>query len=88
MGDMNILSFLQDPFTFFKQLVESLPGFEVASEKLEKISFDKIIEKCAQTVNTPTAYEVLNHGDFHIKNLMFKGKNGIDISEVVLVYNS
>ncbi|CAD7093745.1 unnamed protein product [Hermetia illucens] len=85
LGDMDILNFLQDPFTFFKQLVESLPGFGVASEKLEKISFDKIIEKCAQTVNTPTAYEVLNHGDFHIKNLMFKGKNGINVSEVVLL---
>ncbi|XP_037923535.1 uncharacterized protein LOC119659490 [Hermetia illucens] len=85
LGDMDNLGFFRDTFSFFKELVETLPGFEEASEKLSKISFDKIVNKCRQIVNAPGTYEVLNHGDYYIKNMMFKGKNGIDLSEIVMV---
>lgn len=82
---MDILGFFRDTFSFFKELVETLPGFEEASEKLAKISFDKIVKKCKQVVNEPGSYELLNHGDYHVKNMMFKGKNGVDVSEIALV---
>lgn len=85
LGDMDNLGLFRDTFSFFKELVETLPGFEEASEKLSKISFDKIVNKCRQIVNAPGTYEVLNHGDYYIKNMMFKGKNGIDLSEIVMV---
>lgn len=62
-----------------------MPGFEIASEKLEKLEFDKIVEKCKQSVNSSGSYELLNHGDYHIKNMMFKGQNETEVSEVVLV---
>ncbi|XP_037924919.1 uncharacterized protein LOC119660439 isoform X2 [Hermetia illucens] len=85
IGDFNVMTFFRDGFGYFKELVDTLPGFEEASEKLSKISFEKIVEKCKQSVNAPGSYNVLNHGDYHIKNMMFKGKNEVDVSEVVLV---
>ncbi|XP_037924777.1 uncharacterized protein LOC119660351 isoform X1 [Hermetia illucens] len=33
----------------------------------------------------PGSYELLNHGDYHVKNMMFKGKNGVDVSEIALI---
>lgn len=85
MGNMENKNFLQDGITYFKEVLETLPEFKEASEKLSKISFGKIVEKCIQTINAPGSYEVLNHGDYHIKNMMFKGNNNKDISEVILV---
>ncbi|CAD7093744.1 unnamed protein product [Hermetia illucens] len=85
LGSMEMLNMFRDQLSFFKELVETLPGFEEASEKLSKITLDKVFEKCRQAVNAPGSYEVLNHGDYHIKNMMFKGKNGTDVSEIVLV---
>lgn len=82
---MENLNFLREGFVFFKELVGTLPGFEIASEKLEKLEFDKIVEKCKQSVNSSGSYELLNHGDYHIKNMMFKGQNETEVSEVVLV---
>ncbi|CAD7093742.1 unnamed protein product [Hermetia illucens] len=85
MNKEDMLSMFGERFSLFKELVEALPGFEKASERLTKISFDKLARKCKQLVNAPGSYEVLNHGDYHVKNMMFKGKNGVDVSEVVLV---
>ncbi|CAD7093739.1 unnamed protein product, partial [Hermetia illucens] len=85
IGDMDNMNFFRDGISYFKELVESLPGLEEASEKLQKISFHKIAKKCKQTVNAPGSFDVLNHGDYHIKNMMFKDKNGMDVSEVILV---
>ncbi|CAD7093740.1 unnamed protein product [Hermetia illucens] len=85
MGNMENKNFLQDGITYFKEVLETLPEFKEASEKLSKISFGKIVEKCIQTINAPGSYEVLNHGDYHIKNMMFKGNNNKDISKVILV---
>lgn len=62
-----------------------MPGFEEAAEKLSKVPFEKIVENCRQAINAPGSYQVLNHGDYHIKNMMFKGGNEKDVSEVVLV---
>ncbi|CAD7093741.1 unnamed protein product [Hermetia illucens] len=85
MPEDDMLTMFGNQFSFFKELVETLPGFEEASEKLAKIPLDKLGRKCKQLVNEPGSYEVLNHGDYHLKNMMFKGKNGNDVSEVVLV---
>ncbi|CAD7093750.1 unnamed protein product [Hermetia illucens] len=84
-GDIDMFNYFREPYSFFTVLVETLSGFEEASEKLAKVSFDKIVKNCIQIVNAPGSYEVLNHGDYHIKNMMFKGTNETAISEIVLV---
>lgn len=62
-GDIDMFNYFREPYSFFTGLVETLCGFEEASEKLAKVSFDKIVKNCIQTVNASGSYEVLNHGD-------------------------
>lgn len=78
---------------FFREFTKSLadeirtwPGYETYVEKLEVI-----ISTCNDKgremfkVNAPNeGYNVLNHGDFHSKNMMFKNMNSKDADIVLL----
>lgn len=75
--------------------VKTWPGFEVIGGKIEKIYeslFDMYVA-CYTTSNTE-GFSVLNHGDFHIRNLMFKKNDQGDLNAVLFldfqapVYNS
>ncbi|CAD7093758.1 unnamed protein product [Hermetia illucens] len=76
--------FLTGP-KFLAEVMESLPGFESCASKLRKITAEWLMDKCVKAVNQPAAYSVLNHGDFHIRNMMFKRNEFNAISEIALV---
>lgn len=72
--------------TFIKSLgsaVKLWPGFEHIGEKLEDpLMADKIVDDMIETLTTEKScgFNVLNHGDFHIRNLMFKeGAKGREV---------
>jgi thiamine kinase-like enzyme len=63
-------------------------GFEKFIEPLKKFK-EKYIEKAAKTYTMSTesnAFNVLNHGDFHIRNLLYKMKpEGGGVEDFVFV---
>ncbi|CRL01431.1 CLUMA_CG014513, isoform A [Clunio marinus] len=64
--------FLTEPIIIFMEVLESWGGYEDYIKKL-KTFCESFIEKGKQ-LYTPdiNGYNVLNHADFHIKNLLFK----------------
>lgn len=64
--------FLTEPIDTLAEVLTSWGGYEEYVEKL-KVYRNTFLEK-GQKLYEPDAngYNVLNHGDFHIKNLMFK----------------
>lgn len=65
--------------------MKSWPGFEKIHEKLEGKEWT-IMDKMAAVFNPNKefGYSVLNHGDFHIRNMMFK-KTGDKIEDVLML---
>lgn len=63
-------------YTKLGEIVEQWPGMEEIGAKIQK-SPEKIFENFAKsyTKRNTWGFNVLNHGDFHIRNMMFK-KNG------------
>ncbi|CAD7093761.1 unnamed protein product [Hermetia illucens] len=76
--------FLTGP-KFLAEVMETFPGFESCANKLHKITADWLMDKCIKIVNQPAVYSVLNHGDFHVRNMMFKRNVFNAISEIALV---
>lgn len=69
--------FLLEPLQVFTEVLESWEGYEEYAEKL-KIFRETFIAKGKQLYQpVANGYNVLNHGDFHVKNLLFKKDNGI-----------
>ncbi|CAD7093762.1 unnamed protein product [Hermetia illucens] len=79
------MEFLLTGPKFLAEVMESLPGFESCANKLRKITADWLMDKCIKVVNAPAAYSVLNHGDFHVRNMMFKKNVFNATSEIALV---
>ncbi|CAD7093760.1 unnamed protein product [Hermetia illucens] len=70
---------------FLAEVMGTLPGFESYANKLHKITADWLMDKCIKVVNLPAAYSVLNHGDFHVRNMMFKKNIFNAVAEIALV---
>lgn len=56
----------------FTELVGTIPGYEDYYKRLQKITPEELLRRCVQSYNTLGSYNVLNHGDFHFKNMMFR----------------
>lgn len=67
--------------------LKTWPGYEIYVEKFEKIlkNFADLGKKHAEPNKAGEGYNVLNHGDFHIKNLMFKNINHPTQSELMII---
>ncbi|XP_055696334.1 uncharacterized protein LOC129797607 [Lutzomyia longipalpis] len=74
-----------DGFDYLKEEVENWPGYEVVAEKLaiQNATFMEKIRKVYQP-NPESSINVLCHGDFHVRNMMFI-KNGQDIKETMFL---
>lgn len=76
---MNIQSFIDE--------IRTWPGFEIYVNKFENIlkNFVELGKKHSGPNAIGKGYNVLNHGDFHIKNLMFKNKDHPTQSELMFI---
>ncbi|XP_055695949.1 uncharacterized protein LOC129797409 [Lutzomyia longipalpis] len=79
------LKVFTEGFTYLADEVKNWPGYEAIAEKLatQNVTF---MEKLIQLYqpNQEPKFNVLCHGDFHIKNMMFI-KNGQDIDKTMFL---
>uniref|UniRef100_A0A1B0C8D6 CHK kinase-like domain-containing protein n=1 Tax=Lutzomyia longipalpis TaxID=7200 RepID=A0A1B0C8D6_LUTLO len=82
------------PIDFFVQgylnavkCIKEWPGYEEIGEKMEKIGphFLKKLRKSYIPNKPNDGFNVLNHGDFHIKNLLFINDENDDINEISFI---
>ncbi|XP_059621270.1 uncharacterized protein LOC132264938 [Phlebotomus argentipes] len=87
MSDEMIAKFkgLFEGFDYLKAEVDNWPGYEVIAEKLatQNATFPPKLLKIYES-NPEPGFNVLCHGDFHIKNMMFI-KNGEDIDKTMFL---
>lgn len=85
--DPIVSKMFSDNFQFLADKLKSWPGYEIIGEKIEAIKsqvMKKGIELSAPN-KSGVGYNVLNHGDFHCKNMMFKKDEQNIIKEVLLL---
>lgn len=76
--------FLFEPLDTFTEVLASWEGYEEYVDKFKAFR-ESFIEKGKQFYKPDAnGYNVLNHGDFHVKNLMFK-KNGDKIEDFFIL---
>lgn len=71
--------------------VKTWSGFEEVGKKLEDpLTGDKILDDMLKTLSAEKHWgvNVLNHGDFHIRNLMFRGREVIFLDFQIPLFNS
>lgn len=77
--------FLYEPIDTLTEVLESWGGHEGYVEKL-KIFRETFMEKGKQLYKPDVnGYNVLNHGDFHVKNLMFKKNDNKEIEDFYIL---
>lgn len=64
--------FFQDTFQAFREVVKTWDGFEMFESKLELFTENiaKIGRNCYVPNKPGQGYNVLNHGDFHLRNTL------------------
>ncbi|GAB0088789.1 uncharacterized protein DMENIID0001_032530 [Sergentomyia squamirostris] len=80
------MDFIPQSFHGFADAVKDYGGYEVAVEKLEAIK-PLLLKKMGEIYKprgNPYGVNVLNHGDFHIRNLLFIN-NGDDIDKLTFI---
>jgi hypothetical protein len=74
-----------DSFKLFLDEIKAWDGFEKYVPKFEAL-FENYIDKLAGVYGlSSSGYNVLAHGDLHIKNLMYKKDKEGDIEDVIFV---
>ncbi|XP_061392904.1 uncharacterized protein LOC133328350 [Musca vetustissima] len=81
--------YMDNGFRNFIQLLASYPEFEIYHQKLTEMQ-KYVLPSCKNLFNSYVNGEkgifVLNHGDFHMKNLMFKwDRNSGEMEDVILL---
>lgn len=78
---------MKNNVNLFIDEIKTWDGFEMITEKLENFvgKFEANGEKVFQTNGSTDGFNVLNHGDFHIKNMVFKKDSGGKLSDVLFV---
>lgn len=87
IDDPIFVDMLSGSFDGLANKVKLWPGYETIGEKLE--AFKSTIMKRGKEASAPSkpglGYNVLNHGDFHCKNMLFKKDESDNINEVLLL---
>lgn len=68
------------------QEIKTWPGYETSGSKIEKL-LPALPDIMLETMKKeyPHDFTVLNHGDFHIRNLMFKKSKEGELSDVIFL---
>uniref|UniRef100_A0A1L8DZ13 Putative ecdysteroid kinase n=1 Tax=Nyssomyia neivai TaxID=330878 RepID=A0A1L8DZ13_9DIPT len=81
------IDFFQQGYMNVVKCIKEWPGFEEVAEKMEKVGpvFLKKLRKSYIANKPNNGYNVLNHGDFHIKNLLFRNDENDDIQDISFI---
>lgn len=81
------INFMKNNMNLFIDEIKTWDGFEMIAEKMEGVvkRFETSGEKVYQVNGSADGFNVLNHGDFHINNLMFKKDSDGKMSDVLFV---
>lgn len=73
-NEIAIKEFLIDTLVIFKEVLKTWTGFAEYLPRLDKLIENIFkIGNAAYSINKPgDGYNVLNHGDFHLRNLLVK----------------
>lgn len=71
----------------FADELKTWTGFEVYAEKLHNVAkrFDELGRKVYEPNSSGNGFNVLNHGDFHFNNMLFKRNDAGEICDVLFV---
>lgn len=78
---------MKNNMQLFVNEVKTWSGFEMIIEKMESLveKFEVRGEKVYQENASGDGYNVLNHGDFHFNNMLFKKDSEGKLSDVLFV---
>jgi thiamine kinase-like enzyme len=82
------INFMYHNLNLFIDEVRTWDGFEVITEKLESTAekFENLGRKIYEpSSSSHDGFNVLNHGDFHFNNMLFKKNEEGKISDVLFV---
>ena len=83
------MNFMYHNFHLFIDEVRTWSGYEVITQKLEKTAekFEELGGRVYEPNTTKyfDGFNVLNHGDFHFNNMLFKKNEDGKISDVLFV---
>lgn len=78
---------MKNNMNLFIEEIKTWDGFEMIAEKMEGLigKFEANGEKVYEANASTDGFNVLNHGDFHINNMMFKKDSDGKLSDVLFV---
>lgn len=81
------INFMKNNMNLFIDEIKTWDGFEMIAEKMEGLvgKFEANGSKVFSSNLTSEGYNVLNHGDFHFNNMVFKTNSEGKISDVLFV---
>ncbi|KAG5678235.1 hypothetical protein PVAND_007927 [Polypedilum vanderplanki] len=80
------INFMRNNMYLFIDEIKSWEGYELICTKMENVakSFDELGRKVYEA-NNGDGFNVLNHGDFHFNNMLFKKNDEGKISDVLFI---
>lgn len=81
------INFMKNNMSLFIDEIRTWDGFEMITDKLEGLigKFEAQGSKVYQKNFPSDGYNVLNHGDFHINNMVFKKDSEGQLTDVLFV---
>lgn len=78
---------MKNNMSLFIDEIKTWEGFEMIAEKMEGLveKFDASGEKVYRGNASTEGFNVLNHGDFHINNMLFKTDSEGKLADVIFV---
>lgn len=78
---------MRNNMNLFVDEIKTWEGFEMIAEKMENLvdKFHVNGSKVFQPNSSGDGYNVLNHGDFHFNNMVFKNDSEGKLSDVLFV---
>lgn len=87
-GIRDLLSPMKANLPLFGSIIKTWKGFEKIGEKMEDAQFgEEVLQNMLHAVTGSESWgiEVLNHGDFHIRNMLFRVKAGEKKGEALFI---